>query len=63
MSAGALAGDDTLPRAYADAFAGFSNGAKYIDRLCVFLNRYWVKRDQDEGAEAYTVYSVRPSCF
>jgi hypothetical protein len=44
-------------------FAGFSKGAKYIDRICLFLNRSWVKREQDEGAEAYTVYSVRPSCF
>jgi Cullin, a subunit of E3 ubiquitin ligase len=53
--------DIDLLRYYADEWYRYTRGANYLNRLFTYLNRYWVKRERDEGKKGvYQVYTVRP---
>ncbi|KDN34960.1 hypothetical protein RSAG8_12011, partial [Rhizoctonia solani AG-8 WAC10335] len=41
---------------YAREWERFTTGAGYINRAFAFLNRQWVKRQQDEGSNVHQVY-------
>ncbi|KAK0491562.1 Cullin [Armillaria novae-zelandiae] len=44
---------------YASEWHRYTTGANYLNRLFTYLNRYWVKRERDEGKkEIYPVYTV-----
>ncbi|TFK69401.1 ubiquitin-protein ligase [Pluteus cervinus] len=48
--------DVDLLRNYAVEWDRYTTGANYLNRLFTYLNRYWVKRERDEGKK--TVYQV-----
>ncbi|KAM6496298.1 Cullin [Amanita muscaria] len=48
--------DVDLLRYYTEQWDRYTTGANYLNRLCIYLNRYWVKRERDEGKK--TVYPV-----
>lgn len=51
--------DGDLLRYYAAEWDRYTTGANYLNRLFTYLNRYWVKRERDEGKKAvYQVYTV-----
>lgn len=51
--------DEDLLRYYAAEWDRYTTGANYLNRLFTYLNRYWVKRERDEGKKAvYPVYTV-----
>lgn len=51
--------DVDLLRYYATEWDRYTTGANYLNRLFTYLNRYWVKRERDEGKKAvYQVYTV-----
>ena len=51
--------DIDLLRYYADEWSRYTRGAKRLNLLFMFLNRYWVKRERDEGKKGvYQVYTV-----
>jgi cullin 1 len=53
--------DVDLLRYYAAEWDRYTTGANYLNRLFTYLNRYWVKRERDEGKKGvYQVYTVRP---
>ena len=53
-----------LLRYYATEWDNYTTGAKYLNRLFTFLNRYWVKRERDEGRKGvYQVYTVTVTPF
>ncbi|KAJ7765141.1 ubiquitin-protein ligase [Mycena olivaceomarginata] len=51
--------DEALLRYYAAEWDRYTTGANYLNRLFNYLNRYWVKRERDEGKKAvYQVYTL-----
>ncbi|KAF5333224.1 hypothetical protein D9611_002822 [Ephemerocybe angulata] len=51
--------DIDLLRYYADEWYRYTRGANYLNRLFTYLNRYWVKRERDEGKKGvYQVYTL-----
>ncbi|PFH50426.1 hypothetical protein AMATHDRAFT_61141 [Amanita thiersii Skay4041] len=48
--------DVELLRYYADQWDRYTTGTNFLNRLFIYLNRYWVKRERDEGKK--TVYQV-----
>ncbi|KAK7470072.1 ubiquitin ligase (cullin) of SCF [Stygiomarasmius scandens] len=51
--------DEELLRYYAAEWDRYTTGANYLNRLFTYLNRYWVKRERDEGKKAvYQVYTL-----
>lgn len=51
--------DVDLLRYYATEWDNYTRGANYLNRLFTYLNRYWVKRERDEGKKAvYQVYTL-----
>jgi hypothetical protein len=51
--------DVDLLRYYGAQWDRYTTGANYLNRLFTYLNRYWVKRERDEGKKAvYQVYTV-----
>ncbi|KAJ7455823.1 Cullin [Mycena latifolia] len=51
--------DEALLRYYATEWDRYTTGANYLNRLFTYLNRYWVKRERDEGKKAvYQVYTL-----
>ncbi|THV03349.1 Cullin-domain-containing protein [Dendrothele bispora CBS 962.96] len=51
--------DEELLRYYASEWDRYTTGANYLNRLFTYLNRYWVKRERDEGKKAvYQVYTL-----
>ncbi|KAJ7623344.1 ubiquitin-protein ligase [Roridomyces roridus] len=51
--------DEALLRYYAAEWERYTTGANYLNRLFTYLNRYWVKRERDEGKKAvYQVYTL-----
>lgn len=51
--------DVDLLRYYAAEWDRYTTGANYLNRLFTYLNRYWVKRERDEGKKGvYQVYTV-----
>ncbi|KAF5371252.1 hypothetical protein D9758_004235 [Tetrapyrgos nigripes] len=51
--------DEDLLRYYAAEWDRYTTGANYLNRLFTYLNRYWVKRERDEGKKAvYQVYTL-----
>jgi cullin 1 len=54
--------DVDLLRYYAAEWDRYTTGANYLNRLFTYLNRYWVKRERDEGKKnVFQVYTVRNS--
>ncbi|KAL0568943.1 ubiquitin ligase (cullin) of SCF [Marasmius crinis-equi] len=41
--------NEDLLRYYASEWDRYTTGANYLNRLFTYLNRYWVKRERDEG--------------
>ena len=53
-----------LLRYYAAEWDRYTTGANYLNRLFTYLNRYWVKRERDEGKKGvFQVYTVRGYTF
>ncbi|KAJ8072146.1 ubiquitin ligase (cullin) of SCF [Marasmius tenuissimus] len=51
--------NEELLRYYATEWDRYTTGANYLNRLFTYLNRYWVKRERDEGKrEVYQVYML-----
>ncbi|KAF8207656.1 Cullin-domain-containing protein [Mycena galopus ATCC 62051] len=51
--------DEPLLRYYAAEWDRYTTGANYLNRLFTYLNRYWVKRERDEGKKGvYQVYTL-----
>ncbi|KAJ7057195.1 Cullin [Mycena amicta] len=51
--------DEALLRYYAAEWDRYTTGANYLNRLFTYLNRYWVKRERDEGKKGvYQVYTL-----
>ncbi|CAO1622432.1 unnamed protein product [Sympodiomycopsis kandeliae] len=51
--------DEELLRYYAAEWAQYTQGANFVHRLFTYLNRYWVKRQKEEGKKhIYTVYTL-----
>lgn len=51
-----------LLRYYAAEWERYTNGANFVHRLLVYLNRHWVKHEREEGrTDVHTVYTVRRS--
>ncbi|EAU82739.1 ubiquitin-protein ligase [Coprinopsis cinerea okayama7 len=51
--------DMDLLRYYASEWDRYTRGANYLNRLFTYLNRYWVKRERDEGKKGvYQVYTL-----
>ncbi|EKM79832.1 hypothetical protein AGABI1DRAFT_113105 [Agaricus bisporus var. burnettii JB137-S8] len=51
--------DVDLLRYYAAEWDRYITGANYLNRLFTYLNRYWVKRERDEGKKGvYQVYTL-----
>ncbi|KAF9014369.1 Cullin-domain-containing protein [Hymenopellis radicata] len=51
--------DEELLRYYAAEWTRYTTGANYLNRLFTYLNRYWVKRERDEGKkDIYQVYTL-----
>lgn len=49
--------EEALLRYYATEWDRYTTGANFVHRLFAYLNRYWVKREKDEGHKyVYTVY-------
>ena len=52
--------DEPLLRYYVQEWDRYTTGASYVTRLFTYLNRHWVKRENDEGRKnVYPVYIVR----
>lgn len=50
---------EALLRYYADEWTQYTQGAQFVHRLFMYLNRYWVKRQKEEGKkQIYTVYTL-----
>lgn len=50
---------EALLRYYADEWTQYTQGANFVHRLFTYLNRYWVKRQKEEGKKhVYTVYTL-----
>ncbi|EMD40122.1 hypothetical protein CERSUDRAFT_112346 [Gelatoporia subvermispora B] len=51
--------DEALLQYYAAEWDRYTTGANYINRLFIYLNRHWVKRERDEGRKGiYPVYTL-----
>ncbi|KAG6811936.1 hypothetical protein H0H92_005165 [Tricholoma furcatifolium] len=51
--------DIELLRYYATQWDRYTTGANFLNRLFTYLNRYWVKRERDEGKKnVYPVYTL-----
>ncbi|KDN52065.1 Cullin-domain-containing protein [Tilletiaria anomala UBC 951] len=51
--------DDTLLRYYATEWDRYTLGAQYVHHLFMYLNRYWVRREKDDGKrDVHTVYTL-----
>ncbi|GHJ86386.1 hypothetical protein NliqN6_2788 [Naganishia liquefaciens] len=49
--------DIALIQYYYQEWISYTRGANYVSRLFTYLNRYWVKREKDEGRKGvYPVY-------
>ncbi|KAG6853139.1 hypothetical protein C0991_006619 [Blastosporella zonata] len=51
--------DIELLKYYAAQWDRYTTGANFLNRLFTYLNRYWVKRERDEGKKTvYPVYTL-----
>ncbi|KAF5388288.1 hypothetical protein D9615_000826 [Tricholomella constricta] len=51
--------DIDLLRYYAAGWDRYTTGANFLNRLFTYLNRYWVKRERDEGKKTvYPIYTL-----
>ncbi|KAG5650078.1 hypothetical protein H0H81_000849 [Sphagnurus paluster] len=51
--------DVDLLKYYAAQWDRYTTGANYLNRLFTYLNRYWVKRERDEGKKTvYPIYTL-----
>lgn len=51
--------DEALLKYYAVEWDRYTTGANFVHRLFTYLNRYWVRREKEEGKKnVYTVYTV-----
>jgi cullin 1 len=54
--------DVDLLQYYRAEWVRYTTGANYLNRLFAYINRFWVKRERDEGKKAvYQVYTVSGS--
>lgn len=54
-----LTGEELL-RVYAAEWERYTNGANFVHRLLIYLNRHWVKHEREEGrTDVHSVYTVR----
>ena len=52
--------DEPLLRYYAQEWDRYTTAADYVNRVFMYLNRHWVKREKDKGRKnVYAVYTVR----
>lgn len=50
---------EALLQAYAREWERYTNGANFVHRLLVYLNRHWVKHEREEGrTDVHTVYTL-----
>lgn len=50
--------DEALLKYYATEWDRYTAGANFVHRLMTYLNRYWVKREKEEGRKVHTVYTL-----
>ncbi|KAG9048974.1 hypothetical protein FS837_011525 [Tulasnella sp. UAMH 9824] len=51
--------DEAFLQYYTKEWDRYTTGANYVNRVFTFLNRHWVKREQDDGRRnVYTVYTL-----
>ncbi|WFD43253.1 ubiquitin ligase (cullin) of SCF [Malassezia psittaci] len=51
-------GEDLL-RCYAAVWERYTQGANFVHRLLIYLNRHWVKHEREEGhTDVYTIYTL-----
>jgi cullin 1 len=51
--------DEPLLRYYAAEWTRYTLGAKFVNRIFMHLNHYWVKSERDEGRrDVYQVYTL-----
>ena len=52
--------DIDLVRYYVEQWGRYTTGASCLNRLFMFLNRYWIRRERDEGKKTvYPIYTVK----
>ena len=52
--------DELLLSYYSAEWDTYATGANYVNSLFAYLNRYWIKRERDEGRRnVYPIYTVR----
>ena len=50
---------EALLRYYTAEWERYTNGANFVHRLLIYLNRHWVKHEREEGrTDVYTIYTV-----
>lgn len=53
-----LSGEELL-RAYSAEWERYTNGANFVHRMLIYLNRHWVKHEREEGrTDIHTVYTL-----
>ena len=51
---------EALLRYYASEWERYTDGANFVHRLLIYLNRHWVKHEREEGrTDVHTIYTVR----
>ncbi|KAF4619424.1 hypothetical protein D9613_004852 [Agrocybe pediades] len=51
--------DEDLLRYYSNEWKRYTTGVNYLNRVFTYLNRYWVKRERDEGKKSvFPVYTL-----
>ncbi|KAF9259919.1 Cullin-domain-containing protein [Marasmius fiardii PR-910] len=50
---------EALPQYYVDEWDRYTRGANCVDKVFLYLNKHWVKRERDEGRTTiYPVYTL-----
>lgn len=56
--------DESLLKYYTEQWIRYTTASGYINHLFQYLNRHWVKREQEDGKKSvYDVYTVRPCSY
>ncbi|KAI3628540.1 CDC53 [Malassezia furfur] len=55
---------EALLRYYTAEWERYTNGANFVHRLLIYLNRHWVKHEREEGrTDVYTIYTWKRFVF